>query len=89
MNSSSLCHFVSVLVRRIDLIEDELLNQQCVDSSPGSTTDARNTSLMRITSIVNQWTTVKEDAENNGNAEVLVNETDLKKLLDCCHKFSK
>ncbi|CAJ2660102.1 unnamed protein product [Trifolium pratense] len=89
MNSSSLCQFVSVLVRRIDLIEDELLNQQCVDSSPVSTTDAKNTSLMRITSIVNQWTTVKEDAENNGNAEVLVNETDLKKLLDCCHKFSK
>ncbi|XP_045801783.1 uncharacterized protein LOC123898609 isoform X2 [Trifolium pratense] len=89
MNSSSLCQFVSVLVRRIDLIEDELLNQQCVDSSPVSTTDARNTSLMRITSIVNQWTTVKEDAENNGNAEVLFNETDLKKLLDCCHKFSK
>ncbi|KAK2424127.1 hypothetical protein QL285_034520 [Trifolium repens] len=89
INSSSLCHFVSVLVRRIDLIEDELLNQQCVDSSPGSTTDARNTSLMRITSIVNQWTTVKEDAENNGNNEVLVSETDLKKLLDCCHKFSK
>jgi hypothetical protein len=44
---------------------------------------------MRITSIVNQWTTVEEDAENNGNAEVLVSETDLKKLLDCCHKFSK
>lgn len=45
MNSSSLCHFVSVLVRRIDLIEDELLNQQCVDYSPGSTADTRNTSV--------------------------------------------
>jgi hypothetical protein len=45
INSPSLCHFVSVLVRRIDLIEDELLNQQCVDSSSGSTTDARNTSV--------------------------------------------
>lgn len=45
INSSSLCHFVSVLVRRIDLIEDELLNQQCVDYSPGSTADTRNTSV--------------------------------------------
>jgi hypothetical protein len=45
MNSSSLCQFVSVLVRRIDLIEDELLNQECVDSSSASTTDARNTSV--------------------------------------------
>lgn len=89
MNSSSLFHLVSVLVGRIDLIEDELLNQQCVDSCPGSTADARNTSLMRITSIVNQWIAVKEDAENNGNAEGLVSEIDVKKLLDCCYKFSK
>ncbi|CAK8535326.1 unnamed protein product [Lathyrus sativus] len=89
MNSSSLCHFVLVLVRRIDLIEDELLNQQCVDYSPGSTADTRNTSLVRIISIVNQWTAVRKETENNGNAEVLVSETGLKKLLDCCHKFSK
>ncbi|KAL5081852.1 hypothetical protein RYX36_010273 [Vicia faba] len=89
MNSSSLCHFVSVLVRRIDLIEDELLNKQSVDYSPGSTADTRNTSLMRIISIVNQWTAVREEAESNGNAEVLVSETDVKKLLDICHKFSK
>ncbi|KAI5412348.1 hypothetical protein KIW84_057141 [Lathyrus oleraceus] len=89
MNSSSLCHFVLVLVRRIDLIEDELLNQQCVDYSPGSTADTRNTSLVRIISIVNQWTAVREEAENNGNAETFVSETDVKKLLDCCHKFSK
>lgn len=53
MNSSSICHFVSVLVRKIDLIEDELLNQQFSDSrheqkslsSPGSTEDARKTSV--------------------------------------------
>jgi hypothetical protein len=44
---------------------------------------------MRITSIVNQWIAVKEDAENNGNAEGLVSEIDVKKLLDCCYKFSK
>jgi len=44
---------------------------------------------MRITSIVNQWTAVKEDAENNWNTEVFVSEIDVKKLLDCCHKFSK
>lgn len=48
MNSSSLFHLVSVLVRRIDLIEDELLNQQCVDSSPGSTADPRKTSVSFI-----------------------------------------
>lgn len=53
MSSSSVCHFVSVLVRRIDLIEDELLNQQCVDSSSASTVDARNTSVSF--SFINIW----------------------------------
>ncbi|KAJ1388962.1 Armadillo-type fold [Sesbania bispinosa] len=91
MSPSSVCHYVSVLVRKIDLIEDELLNQQFDDSSheqeslssAGSTADARNTSLRRIIGILNQWTAAKEDAED------LVSETDVKKLLDCCHKFSK
>ncbi|XP_058779747.1 uncharacterized protein LOC131653576 isoform X2 [Vicia villosa] len=85
MNSSSLCHFISVLVRRIDLIEDELLNQQCVDYSPGSTADTRNTSLLRIISIVNQWTAVREEAESNGNAEVLLSETDVWQVLRLTH----
>ncbi|XP_061345407.1 uncharacterized protein LOC133291199 isoform X2 [Gastrolobium bilobum] len=84
MSPSSVYNYVAVLVRKSDLIEDELLNQQL-----GSTADARNTSLRRIISILNQWTAAKESAENNVNAEVLVNETDVKRLLDCCHKFSK
>ncbi|TKY48599.1 saal1 protein [Spatholobus suberectus] len=96
MSPSSVHHYVSVLVRKLDLIEDELLNQQVESrheqeslSSPGSTANARNTSLGRIISILNQWTAEKENAENNGNAEVPVSETDVKRLLDCCHKFSK
>ncbi|KAK7272197.1 hypothetical protein RJT34_28649 [Clitoria ternatea] len=96
MSPSSVYHYVSVLVKKIDLIEDELLNEQ-VDSGheqerlscPGSTADARKTSLRRIISILNQWTVAKENAENNMNAEGSVSETDLKRLLDCCHKFSK
>ncbi|XP_027341639.1 protein saal1 isoform X2 [Abrus precatorius] len=96
MSPSSLYHYVLVLVGKIELIEDELLNQQ-VDSghepeslsSPGSTADARNTSLGRIISILNHWTAAKEKAENNVIAEVPVSETDVKRMLDCCHKFSK
>lgn len=53
MSPSSVYHYVSVLVSKIDLIEDELLNQQIVCSSheqaslssPGPTADARNTSV--------------------------------------------
>ncbi|KAF1882700.1 hypothetical protein Lal_00002880 [Lupinus albus] len=101
MSPSSVYSYVSVLVSKIDVIEDELLNQQIVYSSheqaslssSGSTADARNTSvsfyLRRIISILNQWSAAaKESAENNVNAEV-VDETDVKRLLDCCHRFSK
>lgn len=45
MSPPSVCNYVSVLVGRIDLIEDELLNQQESLSSPGSTADAINTSV--------------------------------------------
>ncbi|KAG4972225.1 hypothetical protein JHK85_038646 [Glycine max] len=96
MSPSSVHHYVSVLVRKLDLIEDELLNQQVESgheqeslSYPGSTANARDTSLGRIISILNQWTAEKENAKNNGNAEVPVSETDAKRLLDCCHKFLK
>lgn len=92
MSPSSLHHYVSVLVGKLDLIEDELLNQQVEPGheqeslySPGSAASARNTSLRRIISILNQWTAREE---NDGN-EVPVSETDVKRLLDCCHKFSK
>ncbi|RDX97919.1 hypothetical protein CR513_19238, partial [Mucuna pruriens] len=97
LSPSSVHHYVSVLVRKLDLIEDELLNQQVEPgheqenlSFPGSTANARNTSLNllfvilrtrfddlgRIISILNQWTAAKENVESNGNAEVPVSETD-------------
>ncbi|XP_029129860.1 protein saal1 isoform X2 [Cajanus cajan] len=96
MSPSSLYHYVSVLVRKLDLIEDELFNQQVESGhdqeslfSSGSAANARNTSLRRIISILNQWTATRQNTENNGNAEVPVSETDVKRLLDCCHKFSE
>ncbi|KAK7402095.1 hypothetical protein VNO78_14086 [Psophocarpus tetragonolobus] len=96
MSPSSVHHYVSVLVRKLDLIEDELLNQQAESGhekeslfSSSSTANARETSLGRMISILNQWTAGKENAENVGNAEVPVSMTDVKRLLDCCHKFSK
>lgn len=52
MSPSSLHHYVSVLVGKLDLIEDELLNQQVEPGheqeslySPGSAASARNTSV--------------------------------------------
>ncbi|MED6180638.1 hypothetical protein PIB30_011944 [Stylosanthes scabra] len=97
ISPSSLYHYVSVLVNKTDVIEDELLNQQLVNSSheqegvssPGSTVGARNTSLKKMISILNQWTDAKENAENKLDADDIVNEKDVKRLLDCCHKFYK
>ncbi|XP_054815498.1 uncharacterized protein LOC129315650 isoform X2 [Prosopis cineraria] len=97
MSSSSLNHYVSVLVARVDLIEDELLNQQLDDSRHGdesfcpaaSKADARITSLRRMISILNQWAAAKDYSHDSVNAEVIVNDTDVKKLLNCCHKYSK
>ncbi|XP_014498326.1 protein saal1 [Vigna radiata var. radiata] len=94
MSLSRVHHYVSVLVTKLDLIEDELLNQQVESGdeqhnlgSPGSAANARNASLGMIISILNNWTAEEENAKNNRNAEVPVSETDVKRLLDCCHKF--
>ncbi|KAL1298715.1 hypothetical protein HN51_043019 [Arachis hypogaea] len=96
ISPSSLYHYVSVLVNKTDMIEDELLNQQLVNSSheqeglsPGSTVDARNTSLKKMINILNQWTDAKETTENKLDADDIVDEKDVKRLLDCCHKFYK
>lgn len=55
MSPSSVHHYVSVLVRKLDLIEDELLNQQVESgheqeslSSLGSTANARDTSVSSL-----------------------------------------
>ncbi|XP_047168019.1 protein saal1 isoform X1 [Vigna umbellata] len=94
MSLSRVHHYVSVLVTKLDLIEDEVLNQQVESGdeqhnlcSPGSAANARNASLGMIISILNNWTAKEENAKNNRNAEVPVSETDVKRLLDCCHKF--
>ncbi|XP_028756837.1 uncharacterized protein LOC114716065 isoform X1 [Neltuma alba] len=96
MSPSSVYRYVSVLAGRVDLIEDELLNQQSDDSRdghesfhpPGSTTDARTTSLRRMISILNQWAAAKDYDNDKANAAV-VNDRDVQKLLNCCHKYSK
>ncbi|KAF7823301.1 Protein saal1 [Senna tora] len=86
MSPSSLDRHVSVLVTKVDLIEDELLNQPLDDSRHGNERpDARITSLRRMISILNQWIAAKD----NLNAEVTVNDSDVKKLLNCCNKYSK
>jgi len=40
-----------------------------------------------IISILNNWTAAEENAQNNLNDEVPVSETDVQRLLDCCHNF--
>ncbi|KAJ7947916.1 Protein saal1 [Quillaja saponaria] len=98
MSLTSLYHYVSVIVSKTDMIEDDLLHQQLGYSSyeheslapSGAKLAARTTSLKRIISILNHWTALKENADvNNVMGEPLVNDVDINRLLECCHKHSK
>ncbi|XP_057955581.1 uncharacterized protein LOC131149283 isoform X2 [Malania oleifera] len=92
MSPSSLHQYVLVLVSKSELIEDDLLNQQLGYSNEeheslttsGAKLNARNTSLKRIISILNQWIASKDyvvgdksDREDHKFEESVV------RLLDC------
>lgn len=96
MNRSSLFQYVSVLVGKSDLIEDELLDCQSDDLSKGhedltpscTKSNARTTAVRRIISILNQWTASKDSAvENNMKGKLLADNDNINRLLDCCHKY--
>ncbi|KAL5763883.1 hypothetical protein ACOSP7_016245 [Xanthoceras sorbifolium] len=98
MSPSSLDQFVSILVSKLDMIEDDLLDHQLDDSSqqdksltPGRTKpDARTTALRRMISILHKWTTSKDFAEGNDAVEDHHKKNvNVGRLLDCCHKYIK
>ncbi|KAM4096564.1 hypothetical protein ACJW30_08G114400 [Castanea mollissima] len=96
MNRSSLFQYVSVLIGKSDLIEDELLDCQSDDLSKGheglttscTKSNARTTAVRRIISILNQWTASKDSAEeNNMKGKLLADNDNINRLLDCCHNY--
>ncbi|KAK9939941.1 hypothetical protein M0R45_016621 [Rubus argutus] len=79
MSSSALQQYVSVLVSKSDVIEDDLLDCQL----GGLGLKARTTALRRIISVLNQWTASKDYAKENEN------DINIARLLDCCCKHSE
>lgn len=98
MSPSNLHQYVSVLVSKSDLIEEELLDHQLsvanVDhessTASGTKPNARNIALGRIYSILNEWKTLKDHVNrSNCEEEEPVNEIDVDRLKDCCCKYGK
>ncbi|XP_062170911.1 uncharacterized protein LOC133876670 [Alnus glutinosa] len=98
MSQSSLSQYVSVLVSKSYLIEDDLLDHQLDDSSKGheglttncTKSNAITTALRRIISILTQWTASKDSAEeSNMTSELNGDNVNMNRLLDCCRKYSE
>lgn len=98
ISSSSLQQYVSVLVSKSDLIEDDLLDHQLHDSNENNVSsitsaakqNARTTALRGIFNILNQWTTSKDcDMKNNLMGADHDNGENVERLLNCCRKYTE
>ncbi|XP_059663371.1 uncharacterized protein LOC132309035 [Cornus florida] len=98
LSASSLHQYVSVLVRKSDLIEEDLLDYQLDGSKEkhesliisGARVDARTTAQLRaIISILTTWTTSKDSVkETNIIGGNDVNDGNVDALLECCRKYT-
>uniref|UniRef100_A0A5B7BF14 Protein saal1 n=1 Tax=Davidia involucrata TaxID=16924 RepID=A0A5B7BF14_DAVIN len=98
MSLSSLHQYVSVLVSKSDVIEEDLIDYQLDDSNEehensttsGAKLNARTTALKRIISILSQWTTLKDSVtESNFMEDNYVIDGNVDRLLECCRKYTK
>ncbi|KAM7528039.1 hypothetical protein LguiB_031449 [Lonicera macranthoides] len=91
MSPSTLHQYVSILVSKSDLIQEELIDHQL----DGSTTlsaklSARTTALKRIFGILTHWRDLNDHIKGSSfMVENHVNEEDVNRLLDCCRKYTK
>lgn len=91
-----LFEYVSLLVSKTDLIEDDLLDQYPTElnkeedgfTSACMKSNSRCISLRRITAILNHWTASK-DEETGVKDEYRVEDVDVSRLLNCCCKYSE
>ncbi|KAK9939937.1 hypothetical protein M0R45_016617 [Rubus argutus] len=92
MNSSALQQYVSVLVSKCDVIEDDLVDCQLGGLGLKARTTVVTTvshlksclaTAHKVFSILNQWTASKDYAKENEN------NINIARLLDCCCKHSE
>ncbi|XP_022140791.1 uncharacterized protein LOC111011366 isoform X2 [Momordica charantia] len=93
MTRPRLFEYVSLLVSKTDLIEDDLLDQRMTESSKEegeliSTCMKPTSRCISIITILNHWTALK-DEETNVRDEYHVEDVDVNRLLNCCCKHSE
>ncbi|XP_038901476.1 uncharacterized protein LOC120088329 isoform X2 [Benincasa hispida] len=96
MSRSRLFEYVSLLVSKTDLIEDDLLDHHMTESckeedgmtSAGTESNSRCISLRRIISILSHWTASKDEGTDVRDA-YHVEDVDINRLLNCCCKHSE
>ncbi|GLT82081.1 hypothetical protein SLE2022_004930 [Rubroshorea leprosula] len=99
ISASDLREYVSVLVSKTDLIEDDLLDDQVDEKIKengglgicGLQSNARTIALGRIISILSQWNASKDhdEGKNDLMGEDNGNGGNIGRLLDCCRKHTK
>ncbi|KAF7850511.1 hypothetical protein BT93_L5431 [Corymbia citriodora subsp. variegata] len=94
MGISSLYQYVSVLASKCDMIDEDLLDHQTDSfvkhgSSDGCKTKPNVTmALKRIISILHQWKTLKDNAEENSlSGKPHIDGSLVDKLLHCCERY--
>uniref|UniRef100_A0A9I9DQ55 Protein saal1 n=1 Tax=Cucumis melo TaxID=3656 RepID=A0A9I9DQ55_CUCME len=96
MSRPKLLEYVSLLVSKTDLIEDDLLDHCMTESnkeedgmtSACTKSNSRCISLRRIISILNHWTASKDEGTDVRD-EYCVEDVDVNRLLTCCSKHSE
>lgn len=96
MSRPRLFEYVSLLVSKTDLIEDDLLDHHMTESnkeedgmtSACTKSNSRCISLRRMISILNSWTASKDEGTDVGD-EYRVEDVDVYRLLNCCRKHSE
>ncbi|KAB8903397.1 hypothetical protein FH972_026798 [Carpinus fangiana] len=94
MSQSIVSQYVSVLVSKSNLIEDDLLDHQLDDSSKGhkeglttycTKSNAISTALRRMICILTRWTASNDSAEEtNMTSDPNEDNVNVNRLLDCC-----
>ncbi|XP_031281745.1 uncharacterized protein LOC116140246 [Pistacia vera] len=95
MSSSILHQYVSIIMSKSDVIEDDLLDHQLGDSSLedksitpcGTNSEARITALRSIINILNKWTVSKDEVDKNDLVDYHTDDENVVRLLDRCHKY--
>ncbi|XP_022730759.1 protein saal1 isoform X2 [Durio zibethinus] len=94
MNASSLRQYVFILLSKSDIIEDDLFDHQFDENKEnkslatcGRRSNARTLALRRIISILNKWNDLKDSVEKDVMEEH-ANYGNIRRLLDCCHKYT-